>query len=380
MRVGIEASNLRGGGGITHLLEVLRAADPQRHGFDRVMVWGPRSTIDQLPSSPWLEVSEPDELRHRMRGRVSWMMAGISRAAREVADVLLVPGGTYLGTFHPFVTMSRNMLPFDPDAARRYGWSLMRARVAALHHLQRRSYSRADGLIFLTETSRRLIEPQLPRVHGTSIVVPHGIGRRFLMAPRAQRDASESAPLRLVYVSIVDVYKHQVEVAEAVTTLRREGVPVTLDLIGPAYPPELRRLQRVLDRVDPSERYIRYRGNIPYAELPAVYAGADAFVFASSCENLPNILLEAMAAGLPIASSNKSVMPEVLGEAGVYFDPADPATIAASLRRLVEDAALRTRLASAAYARASQYSWERCAAATFAFLRDVHDRYHKRIA
>ena len=60
---------------------------------------------------------------------------------------------------------------------------------------------------------------------------------------------------------------------------------------------------------------------IPYHELHSEYKDADLGVFASSCENLPIILIEKMASGLPIACSNKGPMPEVLGSAGVYFDP-----------------------------------------------------------
>ena len=96
------------------------------------------------------------------------------------------------------------------------------------------------------------------------------------------------------------MYKHQWHVAEAVANLRRAGVPVVLeDLLGPAYPAALRRLQKALKRVDPHGDCITYHGPKSYSGLHTWYHQADAFVFASSCENMPNILLEAMAAGLP---------------------------------------------------------------------------------
>jgi glycosyltransferase involved in cell wall biosynthesis len=94
-------------------------------------------------------------------------------------------------------------------------------------------------------------------------------------------------------------------------------------------------------------------------------------VFASSCENLPNILLEAMASGLPIACSNRLPMPEVLGPAGVYFDPLRPRQIEDALRQLFHDAQLRRHLAVAAFERAGQFSWSDCARDTFRFLADV---------
>jgi hypothetical protein len=54
MRIGIDASNLRTGGGITHLVELLRAADPGSHGITQLVVWGGRATLDRLDDQPWL--------------------------------------------------------------------------------------------------------------------------------------------------------------------------------------------------------------------------------------------------------------------------------------------------------------------------------------
>ena len=94
-------------------------------------------------------------------------------------------------------------------------------------------------------------------------------------------------------------------------------------------------------------------------------------VFASSYENMPNILLEGMAAGLPIACSSLGPMPEVLGDAGVYFHPEDPDDIARALNELIDSPDLRAQLARAAFDRAQKYSWKRCANETFDFLAEI---------
>jgi len=83
---------------------------------------------------------------------------------------------------------------------------------------------------------------------------------------------------------------------------------------------------------------------------------------------MPNILLEGMAAALPIACSNCGSMPEVLGDAGVYFDPEAPESIARALRTLMDSPELSERLARTAGERARRYSWTRCATETFDFL------------
>jgi glycosyltransferase involved in cell wall biosynthesis len=120
--------------------------------------------------------------------------------------------------------------------------------------------------------------------------------------------------------------------------------------------------------VDQREEFVRYAGEVPHERLHELYANADIAVFASSCETFGQIVLEAMSAGLPIACAGRSAMPEILGEAGVYFDPEKSATIAAALRRLIESPTLRAEKASAAFTRSKAFSWERCAEETFGFL------------
>lgn len=375
MRLGIEASNLRAGGGITHLTELLRAAQPERQGFSAVFVWGGRDTMRSLVDRPWLVKSSPSGLGVNRLTRALWQRRGVAAAARAAGcDLLFVPGGSYTGNFRPFVTMSRNMQPFELRELRRHGWSAAALRLWLLRRLQAHSFRRADGLIFLTRYAYEVIAPVVKSVPALTTIIPHGVEARFTRAPREQLPAATygaQRPFRILYVSIVNVYKHQWHVAEAVARLWAEGVAVALDLVGPAYPPALARLERTLKRLGPAARGIRYHGPVAHEALPAFYAAADLCLFASSCENMPNILLEGMASGLPIACSDRGPMPEVLGTAGVYFDPEDPPDIARAVRTLIQSPDLRASLARQSFARAREFSWERCANETLGFLARV---------
>lgn len=383
MILGIDASNIRIGGGLTHLSRLLHAADPLKSGVERVVVWANRRTIEQLPSGyQWLERAHEPLLDRSLPFRLFWRHVKLDRLARSAAcDLLYVPGGSYRGRFTPVVTMSRNMLPFEPAERQRYGVaSWMFFRLLLLERVQLASFHRANGTIFLSEYARATINGRGGSFHGLSVVIPHGVDDRFFLRPRPQRPLSACSPahpFKLLYVSIIDVYKHQWAVAEAVSKLRGRGVPVVLELIGPAYRPALARLEMARQRLDPDGNFICYRGAIPYDRLPSAYHNADAFVFASTCENLPNILLEAMASGLPIACSNRGPMPEILGDAGMYFDPENVDSVAEALGHLLEDVALREACARAAYARAQQYSWERCARETFEFLAQTAETFYQ---
>jgi glycosyltransferase involved in cell wall biosynthesis len=375
MIVGIDASNLRAGGGLTHLRELLAAAAPEKQGVQAVIVWGGRATLDELPERPWLEKRHQPWLDRSVAHRVLWHRRQLPRLARHVGcSVLFCPGGLAPRGFRPVVTMCRNLLPFEWPEMRRYGISSTFLRLLLLRRMQVGTFRRADGVIFLTSHAQQRVIAAAGVLSGETAIIPHGVNAQFFCLPRPPRQAvpaSDALPFRILYVSIVNVYKHQWHVAEAVAWLRTAGVPVELELVGPAYPPARRRLEAAMRRLDPAGAFIRYRGFLPYSHLPEVYRQADVFVFASSCENLPNILLESMAAGLPIACSNRGPMREVLGEAGVYFDPEDPESIAKAIRELIESPNLRTEKAQMAYERAQRYSWGRCADETFSFLAAV---------
>jgi glycosyltransferase involved in cell wall biosynthesis len=370
MIVGIDASNLGPGGSMTHLTNVLAVARPEAHGIDRIVVWAGSATLARIPTQPWLDRAAVPALDGGLPARLLWQRFRLPALARERCDVLFVPGGNAAAGFRPLVTMSRNMLPFEWRELRRYGLSWMTLRLLLLRFGQARTFARADGLIFLTEYARAAVA-QTARVPARVTVIPHGVEERFRIAPRPQRPLGSytpDLPMRALYVSIIDVYKHQWHVAHAVQRLRAEGVPIAIDFVGPAYPPALARFEAALRALDPEGRALRYLGPVPFEKLHELHERADIFVFASSCENMPNVLLEGMAAGLPIACSNRGPMPEVLGGAGVCFDPERPDELASALRRLAVDPALRARLAASASERAHQFSWERCARETLDFI------------
>ena len=380
--IGIDATNLRAGGGVTHLMELLRAVQPAKQHIDRIVVWGGKPTLKALEAQPWLTKCNPPASDKGLLQRTFWQRYRLSQAARdEGCDVLFVPGGSYAGNFHPVVTMSQNLLPFEMHELRRYGWTFFTLKLLLLRWVQSRSFQKTDGVIFLTEYARDVVLRVTRRLRGQTCIVPHGLNPRFNKAPKLQRAIAEyddAHPYRVLYVSIIDQYKHQWHVVEAVAALRKLGFPIVLDLVGPAYPPALKRLNQTIDRLDFERRWVHYQGAIPFNELHLRYAQADLGLFASSCENMPNILLETMASGLPIACSNRGPMPEVLGQAGVFFNPEQPEDIARALRELIELPQTRTKLARASFERAQAYSWVRCAEETFRFLVGVIQQQKKR--
>lgn len=380
LTLGIDATNLRIGGGVTHLIELLRAARPADLGISRVVVWGSRQILDDLDEQSWLEKRNPCALEKSLLKRAWWQRYRLSQAARdEGCDVLFVPGGSYAGNFHPVITMSQSLLPFEVKELRRYGWSLFALKLLLLRWTQSRTFRRADGVIFLTRYAQQVVLDVTGPLRGLSRVAAHGVNDRFKrLQPKPARaisDCSTENPFRLLYVSTIDQYKHQWHVAEAVAALRSCGWPVVLDMVGPAYAPALARLEAVLDCVDPRREWAQYHGLLPYTDVHELYERADMGICASSCETFGLGLLESMAAGLPVACSDQQAMAELMGQGGLHFSPERAEDITRVLTSMIESTVLRDELARANHRRAQQYSWQRCAEQTFAFLLDVAGRH-----
>lgn len=374
MILGIDASNIRAGGGLTHLVELLQSANPLHYGFEKVVIWGGESTLSKIKECSWIQKTHILSLDRNILHRIYWQRFSLKKLANQAGcSLLFVPGGSDSSKFSPLVTMSQNLLPFEWQEIKKYGFSFMAFKLLVLRFTQSKTFSKAEGVIFLTQYAQNQVLKVTNNIPGKTSIISHGINQRFFMPPRIQRQHHEfnnKQPCRVTYVSTIDVYKHQQEVCQAIANLRTQGIPIVLDLIGDCNTKE-KHLKSVIQKIDPDNVFINYYGHIPYEKLHEFYHSTDIAVFASSCETFGQILTEKMSAGLPIACSNRSAMPEILGESGVYFDPESPDEIANAILTLMCSAELRHKLATLAYQKSQSYSWKRCSEETFEFLSSV---------
>ncbi len=296
------------------------------------------------------------------------------RALLDGADVVLIPGGVFVLKLTPTVTISQNILPFDEIQIRKYGISFFSLKLRCIRLFQSYSFSRSSGVIFLTKYAKEfVVENSMVKISGPMEIIPHGVDSRFMLNPKVQRqigDYSLDRPFIFSYVSTIDRYKNQIQVLDAVKIVRDLGFPIRVQLIGAANDQYLTELLGRIEDLNMSDA-VKYLGSIPFERLHEIYHGSDGFIFASGCENMPNILLEAMASSLPIACSNSGPMPEILGEAGVYFDPENPNSIANALILLLNSPELRESISAQSNSRARNLSWQRSAERTFKFCKDL---------
>ncbi len=114
---------------------------------------------------------------------------------------------------------------------------------------------------------------------------------------------------------------------------------------------------------------VRYLGYVPEDELPGLTAGATAFIYPSLYEGFGFPVAQAMAAGVPVITSNTSCLPEIAGDGALLIDPRSSAEIQSAMEKLLTSPSLQAQLRTAGLARAQQYRWETCARKSLDFFR-----------
>jgi glycosyltransferase involved in cell wall biosynthesis len=116
---------------------------------------------------------------------------------------------------------------------------------------------------------------------------------------------------------------------------------------------------------------VRFLGYLDDFELPAIYSGAEGFVFPSLYEGFGIPVVEAMSCGTPVVTANTTSLPEVCGDAAVFVNPEDVDSIADGMRQIVEDDRLRATLRQRGLQQSSRFTWERAAELTWNVLERI---------
>jgi len=226
-----------------------------------------------------------------------------------------------------------------------------RARFAA----QARNAARhADLIIAVSRFTAHQVSDLLAVEPARIRVVPHGVH-----TPPQSQQAREKLVL---FVGALQTRKNLVRLIEAF-----EAMPPDWRLVLAGAPSGF-GAEAILERI---HARIEVTGYLPASQLEELYARASIFAFPSLDEGFGIPVLEAMAHGLPVITSNCSALPEVAGDAALLVDPHSSTDIAAALTRLATDADLREQLAARGRERAKMFSWEQAVAATHSIYREL---------
>lgn len=237
------------------------------------------------------------------------------------------------------------------------------ANVRADESFSRNILQRAAGLIAVSENTRqdaiRVLRIPPERIE----VIYSGVDERFFDAKPLVRRRPY-----VLFLGTIEPRKNVDTLLDAWHTLPG-GIREQYDLLvaGPAG----WKSQATLARLQSTAENIHYLGYVPEPDIPSLTAGATVFAYVSLYEGFGFPVAQAMAAGVPVVTSNTSCMPEVAGAGALCVDPRSPAEVAAALNRLLSGPLLRGRLAAAGLERAKEYRWEECARRSMRFFERI---------
>lgn len=273
----------------------------------------------------------------------------------------------------PYITTIHDLtMTFFPIGVQK---SLLRrlAYLAVMHH----AASGAKAVITPTETVKKDVIKHL-HAEPEKVFVTYEAAAILEKLP-AKPSAAGMAKLKITkpYILFVSQWRPHKGIGKLIEafTIIKDKLDIQLVICGQATPqfPEIpAALAASKNKAD-----IIAPGFVSDKDLDMLYAGASLFVFPSWYEGFGLPPLEAMARAVPVASSNTSVMPEVLGEAAVYFDPYSPQDMAEKITGLLKDPARLRELSRQGQKQARQYSWPKMARETLAVYEKVYENLHK---
>lgn len=372
--LGIDASNISFGGGFTHLSQILTHINLKKFKIEKVIVWSKQSTIYKLPKNNLIEYRSPFWINLPFAIRFIFQQIWLPFVLKiSKCNILFSPGGI-IPICYPFptVSISQNMLPFDSNQSKLFGLlSFMRLKMFILYIMQLLSFKFSNGIIFLSNYAKE----NIPYNHNSlTKVIPHGIECRFKAVNRKQRNydkLNKAEPIKILYVSELMPYKHQIEIVNAVYDLKCNGWHIELILVGKSFGKYGKKVESLVKKIDPKSFFLLYLGYVRFDDIHRIYNKADIFLFASTCENLPNILLEAMSAGLPVVSSSSRPMTDILGDSAIYFDSTSIDSIKNAIIKMILNKKLRSKMSIENKKKSLDYSWKKCSFDTFKFIENV---------
>lgn len=229
------------------------------------------------------------------------------------------------------------------------------------------SVKNADRIICISESTRRDLLKYYPECESKASVIYLGCDRASNDGEWASLQPLGDAPY-LLCVGSRSGYKNFSSVLDAYASSKR--LKKDFSLVSCSYEPFTEQeIQRINDRGIPREKIKRVEGDDQM--LSSLYSNAAALVYPSLYEGFGLPPLEAMSLGCPVICSNTSSIPEIVGNAGKYFDPCDSESIRSAIEDVVYSDLERKTLIDGGYKRVKKFTWDACFSETINVYRSL---------
>lgn len=378
----IDASNIRIGGTANQLINLINNFPEYQTYFDEITIYGNKKVLSKINKKSQIKIKTPWLLKPTKNNSSHFNINLIFRfiwhkfflpfiVHTKKPSLIFYPSAMAHSKLGKFVCLVQNSLPFMYD---NYypKFSLKSFRFHLLKRGMIESIKKSAGIIFLNSYSNELIEKNLEDNNRfKTIIIPHGYDEKYRSSTwEPIKIDYEKKFIELTYVSSIDSYKHQIELVEGLFLLyEKYKIDFQLNLIGPiCYEKYYYDLKSVIKNRNLNKKIIIHKELKP-REIIKIYKKSHCAIFASSCENLPLILIEAINMRIPILCSNKRPMIDIYSQKGLHFDPLDPLSICKTIYRFYKN--YYDNIQTITNYKDIKFSWHDCSELTLNFFKEV---------
>ena len=361
-KVVIDASRNKSGGAIIYLKNFIKHLNLDNTEIDEIIIFSHKYILDQIPKRSFLVKCSHPLLEMNIFFQIIWQLVYLPYFLKKnQVDVLYSTDSSTFCNYSNSIILNQDILSFDKKALNEIPFSLEKIRLYIIKFLQIYSLNNAKEVIFLSKYSQKIISKDL-RKKINSNIIHHGIEKNFQRINRKELNNHQwnyniKKKIKIVYVSPLFFYKNHQTVVKAYSLLKKKYNNLDIKFIG-SYKHNLKLYNNIIN-TNPFVNKSHFIGEVNRKTLIKNLKNSDIFVFASSTETFGISLLEAMAIGMPIVCSNKSSLPEILQNGGLYFNPKSYLELSNQIELLIKNKKIRKKKSEQARNLAFKFSWHK---------------------
>jgi len=382
MKVLIDALPHKSGGGITYIQNLVPELAHSNKNIEYYILVQKNLDID-------LELAENCKL-------VSVFIPFNNVLIRMLYEQLILPIKLYTGKFDllfspadttvllspaKVILAIRNISPYAGNIVES-NWGIRKdIRIKFLKMFSKLSVMKSKKVIFVSDFSKVAISKALGIPEGKATTVYHGIKKEIFTETK-----NESMPDHLkeklnkigdyiLSVSSIYSFKNYATLLKAYSKLENDlkskyNIVIAGKILEPKH---YKTLQNLADKLEITDK-VNFLGKVEHKFIPYLYSKATVFVHPSLLETFGHSLVESMASGIPVIAANSPAIPEILGGAGLLFDPHNPEDLTRKITSVLKDKNLRKELTLKGLDRANDFSWGKSADETLQILMNAYNK------
>jgi glycosyltransferase involved in cell wall biosynthesis len=357
----IDASRNRSGGSIIYLINFIKNLNLETTKIEKVILFSYKSLLKKIPNRPFLIKYSHPFLEKNILFQLIWQMICLPNFLKKKSNnILFTTDSTSFCKYKPSIIFNQDILGFDKEVLKQIPFGLFKFRIYLIRLVQIWAMNNASKVIFLSKFSKKIISSYLRKNLDYKIIY-HGIDKKLLKLGQKkvnvlQWDYKKKDKIQLIYVSPLDPYKNHLIVAKAYSKLKKKYKNLEIKFVG-SYKHNIKLYNNIIN----SELLVtkkNFVGDVSHKKVLNYIYNSDIYIFASSSETFGISLVEGMTLGLPIVCSNKSSLPEILKDGGIYFNPNNDYQLVYQIEKFIKDKNFRKIKSKRALNLSSRYRWD----------------------